>query len=51
MTEKERCRRYELHLIRRALLRVIDDPQTPPAVVLQALERIDEIDAELEAGR
>jgi hypothetical protein len=49
MTEKERCRRYELHLIRRALLRVIDDPQTPPAVILRALERIDEIDSELEA--
>ena len=49
MTEKEKCRRYELHLIRRALLRVIDDPQTPPAVIMDALERIEEIDAALEA--
>ena len=49
MTKIERSKRIELHLIRRALLRVIDDPRTPSAVILRALERIDEIDSELEA--
>jgi len=49
MKETERAKRIELRVIRRALLRVLDDPRTPSAVILRALERIDEIDSELEA--
>lgn len=51
MTEVERSKRIELRVIRDALLRVIGDRQTPPAVVMQAMERLDAIDAKLEAGR
>ena len=49
MKESERAKRIELRVIRRALLRVLDDPRTPSAVIMDALERIDEIDAALEA--
>lgn len=50
MRETERAKRIELHVIRDALLRVIRDRQTPPAVIMDALAKIEQIDAELEAG-
>lgn len=50
MKETERAKRIELRVIRRALLRVLDDPRTPSAVIMDALERIEEIDAALEAN-
>lgn len=49
MKETERAKRIELRVIRRALLRVLDDPRTPSAVIMDALKRIEEIDAALEA--
>ena len=49
MKETERAKRIELRVIRRALLRVLDDPRTPSAVIMDALEKIEEIDAALEA--
>lgn len=51
MTGKERDKHIELWIVRRALMRVVDDPRTPSAIVWEALAKIEEIDAELEAAR